>query len=72
MLLPVIRELGTRHAGPWPAATSITARSGPRCCGRWSTRWRAEFTPEVKSAWIKTYGVLSQTMREAALAHKAA
>ena len=28
---------------------------------------REQFTPEVKQAWIKTYGVLSQTMRESAL-----
>ena len=33
---------------------------------------REDFTPEVKSAWIKTYGVLSQTMREAGMAPKAA
>jgi hemoglobin-like flavoprotein len=32
----------------------------------------ADFTPDVKSAWIKAYGVLSQTLRESGLAPKAA
>lgn len=27
-----------------------------------------DFTADVKSAWIKTYGVLSQTMRAACVA----
>jgi hemoglobin-like flavoprotein len=70
-LLPVVRELGTRHVvygvrdahyGTVAAALLWTLEQA----------LRDEFTPEVKSAWIKTYGVLSQTMREAAATTRAA
>ena len=70
-LLPVIRELGARHAARGVQdphyGTVATALL-------WTLErlLRSDFTPEVKSAWIKTYGVLSQTMREAALASRAA
>jgi len=65
-LLPVVRNLGARHGaygvrdqdyGTVAAALLATLEQG----------LGGEFTPEVKSAWIKTYGVLSQTMREAHL-----
>jgi hemoglobin-like flavoprotein len=64
VLLPVVRDLGMRHVtygvrdedhGTVAAALLWTLEQA----------LREEFTPEVKSAWIKTYGVLSQTMREA-------
>jgi hemoglobin-like flavoprotein len=70
-LLPVLRELGMRHfmcgVRDEHHATVATALL-------WTLEkaLRADFTPEVKSAWIKTYGVLSQTMREAAGTTKAA
>jgi nitric oxide dioxygenase len=63
-LLPVLRELGTRHSMRGVRdehhATVATALL-------WTLEkaLRADFTPEIKSAWIKTYGVLSLTMREA-------
>lgn len=71
VLLPVLRELGMRH---------VTRGIRDEHYGTFATAllWtlekalRADFTPQVKSAWIKTYGVLSQTMREAALAQQAA
>jgi hemoglobin-like flavoprotein len=70
-LLPVIRELGARHAvrGVQDPHYGTVASAL-----LWTLErlLRADFTPEVKSAWIKTYGVLSQTMREAALASRAA
>jgi len=66
VLLPAIRELGIRHPlfgdSDEHHATVATALL-------WTLEkgLRKEFTPQVKSAWIKTYGVLSQTMRSAAL-----
>lgn len=71
VLLPVVRELGTRqlsggfrdeHYGSIGSALLWTLEQ----------LLRQDFSPEVKSAWIKAYGVLSQTLREAALAHEAA
>ena len=70
-LLPVVRELGARHevygVRDHHYATVATALL-------WTLEQalREDFTPEVKSAWIKTYGVLSQTMREAQSAPRAA
>lgn len=70
-LLPVLRELGMRHVaygvkdehyGTVATALLWTLEQG----------LQDDFTPQVKSAWIKTYGVLSQTMREASLAPRAA
>lgn len=62
-LLPVLRELGVRQylggVRDEHHATVATALL-------WTLEkaLRAEFTAETRSAWIKTYGVLSQTMRE--------
>jgi hemoglobin-like flavoprotein len=62
-LLPVLRELGVRQylggVRDEHHATVATALL-------WTLEkaLRADFTAETKSAWIKTYGVLSQTMRE--------
>ena len=70
-LLPVLRVLGTRHH-------MCGVRDEHHVTVASALLWtlekalRADFTPEVKSAWIKTYGVLSQTMREAGGATKAA
>ena len=70
-LLPVVRELGARHAarGVQDPHYATVATALLWTLERLSS---SDFTPEVKSAWIKTYGVLSQTMREAALASRAA
>jgi hemoglobin-like flavoprotein len=65
-LLPAVRELGIRnprfgrsdaHHATIFSALLWTLEKG----------LRADFTPQVRSAWIKTYGVLSQSMRSAAL-----
>ena len=70
-LLPVLRVLGIRHH-------MCGVRDEHHVTVASALLWtlekalRADFTPEVKSAWIKTYGVLSQTMREAGGATKAA
>jgi hemoglobin-like flavoprotein len=63
-LLPVVRDLGVRqaacgvhdeHYGTVAIALLWTL---DQCLGK-------SFTPQVKSAWIKTYGVLSQNMNDA-------
>jgi hemoglobin-like flavoprotein len=62
-LLPAVRDFGRRQAAVGireehygAVATSLL----------WSLEHalESEFTVEIKSAWIVTYGVLSQTMRE--------
>ncbi len=70
-LLPVVRELGTRHVA-YGVRDDHYGTVGMALLWTLEQALRADFTPEVKSAWIKTYGVLSQTMREAGLAHQAA
>jgi len=70
-LLPVVRELGTRHL-TYGVRDEHYGSVGMALLWTLEQALREDFTPEVKSAWIKTYGVLSQTMREAALAHEAA
>ena len=70
-LLPVVRELGTRHVA-YGVRDEHYGTVGLALLWTLEQALRADFTPEVKSAWIKTYGVLSQTMREAGLAHQAA
>jgi hemoglobin-like flavoprotein len=70
-LLPVVRELGARHAA-YGARDEHYGTVGLALLWTLERALRADFTPGVKSAWIKTYGVLSQTMREAGLSHQAA
>lgn len=65
VLLPAIRALGIRH----PAfAGSDFHQANVAQALLWALEkgLRNDFTPQVKSAWIATYGVLSQTMREGA------
>jgi hemoglobin-like flavoprotein len=66
-LLPAVRLLGARHAGygvkdehydTVAAALVWTLEQG----------LGADFTPEVKNAWVTVYGLLSVTMKEAAAA----
>ncbi len=70
-LLAIVRELGTRHVA-YGVRDEDYGTMGVALLWTLEQALRAEFTPEVKSAWIKTYGVLSQTMREASLEHRAA
>ena len=63
-LLPVVRALGVRH----PAlATNDRFHADVALALLWTLEksLRRDFTPAVKSAWIATYGVLSQTLRTA-------
>ena len=70
-LLPVVRDLGSRHFA-YGVRDEHYGTVGMALLWTLERALRDDFTPEVKSAWIKTYGVLSQTMREAGLAHRAA
>ena len=70
-LLPVVRELGMRHVA-YGVRDDHYGTVGTALLWTLEQALRADFTPEVKSAWIKTYGVLSQSMREAGMSHKAA
>jgi hemoglobin-like flavoprotein len=71
MLLPVVRELGSRHL-TYGVREEHYGPVGTALLWTLERALREQFTPEVKSAWIKTYGVLSQTMRESALSPAAA
>jgi hemoglobin-like flavoprotein len=64
-MLPVMRLLGMRHR-----LQGVRDEHYASVAAAWlwtlQKALRAEFTPAVKAAWIKTYGVLSQPLREAA------
>lgn len=70
-LLPVVRELGMRHIA-YGVRDEHYGTVGSALLWTLEQALQDDFTPEVKSAWIKAYGVLSQTMREAGFAPKAA
>jgi hemoglobin-like flavoprotein len=71
ILLPAVREFGMRH--PLPGETEQHhANVASALLWTLEKALRRDFTPEVKSAWIKAYGVLSQTVREVARAPQAA
>jgi len=70
-LLPVVRELGMRHLN-YGVRDEHYGTVGSALLWTLEQALQDDFTPEVKSAWIKVYGVLSQTMREAGMAPKAA
>jgi hemoglobin-like flavoprotein len=64
-MLPVLRLLGMRHR-----ILGVRDEHYASIAAAWlwtlEKALRADFTPVVKSAWIKTYGVLSQPLREVA------
>ncbi|HTU64951.1 MAG TPA: globin domain-containing protein [Steroidobacteraceae bacterium] len=64
VLLPAVRELGIRH----PSISVVEehhANVASALLWTLAKALRGDFTPAVKSAWIRAYGMLSQTMREA-------
>jgi hemoglobin-like flavoprotein len=71
VLLPAVRELGIRHP-LFGAIDEHHASVASALLWTLEKGLRKDFTPDVKSAWIKTYGVLSQTMRQATHAPQAA
>lgn len=62
LLMPAIRELGIRHP---LFADSEERHSTVVAALMWTLEkcLRKDFTAELKSAWIKTYGVLSEALR---------
>jgi hemoglobin-like flavoprotein len=70
VLMPAIRELGIRHPR---FGDSDVHHANIAAALFWSLEkgLRGDFTPQVRCAWIKTYGVLSQTLRSASLAAEA-
>jgi len=64
-LVPVVQRLGERHAtyGVTVADYSTVAAALLKTL---ETGLGPAFTPEVKAAWVAVYGVLSQTMIDAA------
>lgn len=70
VLMPAIRELGIRHPR---FGDSDQHHANIAAALLWTLEkgLRGDFTPQVRSAWIKTYGVLSQTLRSASLAAEA-
>jgi hemoglobin-like flavoprotein len=70
-LLPVVRELGVRHIA-YGVRDEHYGTVGSALLWTLEHALQDDFTPEVKSAWIKAYGVLSQTMRAAGFTPKAA
>jgi nitric oxide dioxygenase len=62
VLMPAVRELGIRHP---LFGDSDEHHASVAQALLWTLQkcLRADFTPQVRSAWIRTYGVLSQTLR---------
>jgi len=63
MLLPAVREFGMRHPLPGEIEQHH-ANVASALLWMLEKSLRKDFTPEVKAAWIKAYGVLSQTIRQ--------
>ena len=64
-LLPVLRSLGARHAG-YRVGSSHYDTVGAALLKTLAQGLGPAFTPEVKSAWVELYGVISRTMQEGA------
>jgi hemoglobin-like flavoprotein len=62
MLLPAVREFGMRHPLPGEIEQHH-ANVADALLWMLDKSLRRDFTPEVKAAWIKAYGMLSQTIR---------
>lgn len=64
-IVPAVQELGRRHAG-YRVTTEHYATVATALIWTLEQGLGDAFTPPVKAAWINTYGVLAQTMQEAA------
>ena len=64
-LLPVLRQLGARHGG-YGVVDAHYASVGTALLQTLEQGLGAAFTPEVRDAWVETYGLISRTMIEAA------
>jgi hemoglobin-like flavoprotein len=64
-LLPVLRQLGARHAG-YGVQEEHYATVGTALLWTLEKGLGADFTPEVREAWTKTYVLIANTMIDAA------
>lgn len=64
-LLPVLRSLGSRHAG-YGVKDEHYATVGVALLLTLEQGLGEAFTPEVREAWTVMYGIVSRTMMEAA------
>ena len=64
-LVPVVQDLGRRHAG-YGVADSHYATVGAALLWTLEQGLGSAFTPEVKDAWATVYGILATTMQDAA------
>ena len=64
-LVPVVQDLGRRHAG-YGVADAHYETVGAALLWTLRKGLGSAFTPEVEDAWSAVYGVLANTMREAA------
>ena len=64
-LVPVVEDLGRRHAG-YGVADSHYDTVGAALLWTLEKGLGNAFTPEVKDAWIAVYGLLAGTMKNAA------
>src|SRR5580765_8635795 len=64
-LVPVVEDLGRRHAGYGVADAHYDTVGAALLWTLEKGRGKA-FTPEVREAWVTVYGVLASTMKSAA------
>lgn len=64
-LMPVLRSLGARHVG-YGVVDAHYATVGGALLLTLEQGLGEAFTPEVRAAWTKVYGLISHTMIEAA------
>ena len=64
-LVPVVEDLGRRHAR-YGVADEHYGTVGAALLWAFEKGLGAAFTPEVKAAWITVYGLLAETMKNAA------
>ena len=64
-LVPVVEELGRRHAG-YGVADAHYDTVGAALLWTLEKGLGSAFTPEVKDAWVEVYGLLAGTMKNAA------
>jgi hemoglobin-like flavoprotein len=66
-LVPVVRDLGKRHAG-YGVSSDHYGTVGAALLWTLEKGLADAFTPEVREAWTAVYGVLASTMQEGAAA----
>jgi hemoglobin-like flavoprotein len=64
-LVPVVEDLGRRHAG-YGVADAHYETVGAALLWTLEKGLGAAFTPDVKDAWVTVYGLLATTMKNAA------